>query len=63
MPCFVVNAHTRYGALLFSVVEPAWRAMAQGYLLQHATPHGPVQFNKTALAEAIADYDVRLPVV
>eukprot|EP01048_Picozoa_sp_COSAG05_P010484 COSAG05_NODE_926_length_6575_cov_6.025324_4_plen_294_part_00 len=48
-----IDASIQYGVLLYSIILPAWRVMAQGAL--HST-HNP-GFNKTELAAAITDYD------
>ena len=48
-----IDASVQYGVLLYSIIVPAWRVMAQGVL---HLKHDP-SFNKTELGAAISAYD------
>lgn len=47
-----VATSLRYGQHLFTVIDAAWRVMAQGYRKDHG-----LQWNAGLLKQAIADYD------
>ena len=49
-----IDASVMYGVLLYSIIHPAWRVMAQGAAHAAADRAG---FNATELAAAILAYD------
>ena len=52
-----VDASVEYGVLLYSIIHPAWRIMAQGAL--HSSKTHANAFNKTELAASILAYLLR----
>merc|ERR1711879_716742 len=53
-----IRASVQYGVHLFAIIDAAWRAMAQGYLMDNGESCGAGnRFSGAALSSALSDYD------